>query len=343
MSKELKIENQLDSHLKQVKVGETAAPIEISTEKIRINKELICVDDVEIEGGFNVNSRVIKFPDLIDIQTSEALGGIGLTCQMLSVLGASWAGSDGDAFNNDAVLALFASPSYDARIQFLHTAAIKWNIGVDGSDSDKFIFNSGTGTLGSNAKLTLETDGDLTTTGDVSIAAAKGLYFDGGGDTYIYEAATDNLRLVVGGDVIMHISEQGNDGNQVYFQDASVGFTQKEPSYNSVTTNVDFRHSNKQNLTFGAGNITNLRLFFPSMSGNFTLLIKQDGTGSRTVTNYKVYEFDESLADGEAAVKWAGGSAPTLTTDANHVDILSFYWDADNEICYGVATLDFQF
>ena len=54
-------------------------------------------------------------------------------------------------------------------------------------------------------------------------------------------------------------------------------------------------------------------------------------------------EEDESAADGENAVKWAGGSAPTLTTDANHVDILSFYYDADNEIAYGVATLDFQF
>ena len=79
------------------------------------------------------------------------------------------------------------------------------------------------------------------------------------------------------------------------------------------------------------------------MSGNFVLLVKQDGTGSRTITNYKAREFDESAADGSAGVVWAGGSAPTLTTDANHVDILSFYWDADNEIAYGVATLDFQF
>ena len=73
------------------------------------------------------------------------------------------------------------------------------------------------------------------------------------------------------------------------------------------------------------------------------MLLKQNGSGSNTVTNWKVYESDESSADGSAGVKWAGGSAPTLTTDANHVDIISFYWDADNEIAYGVATLDFQF
>jgi len=54
-------------------------------------------------------------------------------------------------------------------------------------------------------------------------------------------------------------------------------------------------------------------------------------------------EFDESEADGSSTIKFAGGSNPTLTTDANHVDIISFYWDATHEIAYGVATLDFQF
>ena len=52
---------------------------------------------------------------------------------------------------------------------------------------------------------------------------------------------------------------------------------------------------------------------------------------------------NSDAASGSATVKFAGGSNPTLTTDANHVDILSFFWDADNAICYGVATLDFQF
>ena len=123
----------------------------------------------------------------------------------------------------------------------------------------------------------------------------------------------------------------------------SAGFTQLEPTYNASVTVVDFRHSNKQNLTFGAGNITSIAMYFPLVSGNFQLLLKQDGTGSRTITNYKIYEFDETLADGSGILVFAGGSNPTLTTDANHVDIISIYWDADNEIAYGVATLDFQF
>ena len=180
------------------------------------------------------------------------------------------------------------------------------------------------------------------TSAHVKIDSGKNLYIDGGGDTYIREHAADSVRYIVGGDNLITMNEQGDDGNQVYFNNASAGFQQLEPTYDATDTLVDFRHSNKQFVTFGAGNITNLNLYFPAMSGNFVVLLKQDNSGSRTITNYKVREFDESLADGESAVKFAGGSNPTLTTDANHVDILSFYWDNDSECAYGVATLDFQ-
>ena len=218
----------------------------------------------------------------------------------------------------------------------------RFAIAVTGNGATTLSTTDNDGALG---HLTLEPNGDLLFKGcDVKMNAAKNLYLDGGVDTFIREHSDDYVRYTVGGDVMVTMGENGADGNQVIFADASVGFTQLEPSYDAVSTTVDFRLSNKQFLTFGSGNIGHMLLYFPPMSGNFVLLIKQDGTGSRTVTGqWKVYEFDESVADGEAAVKWAGGSAPTLTTDANHVDILSFYWDADNEIAYGVATLDFQF
>ena len=134
-----------------------------------------------------------------------------------------------------------------------------------------------------------------------------------------------------------------SDGH-VEFDGCAVGFDLETPTYNASDTDVDFTDGNKQFVTFGAGNITDLNLIFPDVSGNFVLLLKQDGTGSRTVTNYKAWDLVNSdAADGSATVKFAGGSNPTLTTDANHVDIISFFWDADNEIAYGVASLDFQF
>ena len=54
---------------------------------------------------------------------------------------------------------------------------------------------------------------------------------------------------------------------------------------------------------------------------SFILLLKQDGTGSRTVT--------------WSTVKWAGGTAPTITSTASRQDILSFFADGTN--WYGVV------
>ena len=49
-----------------------------------------------------------------------------------------------------------------------------------------------------------------------------------------------------------------------------------------------------------------------------TIMLVQDGTGSRTVT-------------WDSGYKWAGGSAPTLTTAANAVDIFRFWCDGSNQ------------
>jgi len=49
---------------------------------------------------------------------------------------------------------------------------------------------------------------------------------------------------------------------------------------------------------------------------SFIMFLKQDGTGSRTVT--------------WSTVKWAGGTAPTITSTASRQDILSFFADSSN-------------
>jgi len=194
------------------------------------------------------------------------------------------------------------------------------------------------------AHLTLDPDGDLIVSGaDVKIDATQKLYLDGGGNTYISESTGDAITFTVGGLDMLTLAETVV-GDYAKF-DCGVGFDQKEPTYDATDTNVLFDSGNKQFLTFGSGNIADLNLHFPSVSGNYTLLLKQDGTGSRTVAadGWLVFDQGAGTAAGSSTVKWAGGSPPTLTTDANHVDILSFYWDSDNEIAYGVATLDFQF
>lgn len=142
-------------------------------------------------------------------------------------------------------------------------------------------------------------------------------------------APTDSLSKSAGGTM----------GADINMADNAIGFTQFEPTYNSSDTEVHFDdYGNKAFATFGAGNITDLNLYFPDFSCNCVLLLKQDTTGSRTVTNFKTFD----QADGnQSTVQFAGGSNPTLTTAANKIDIISFYWDNDNHKAYGTITKNF--
>ena len=195
-----------------------------------------------------------------------------------------------------------------------------------------------TGDLEVTGEFNIDNSGDinLDAGGDVNIPADIGLTF--GDDGEKIEGDGSNLTIASSG--ILNISASTN----VNFQTSAVGFNIVTPTYDASDTDVDFTAGNKQFVTFGSGNIEDLNLIFSKVSGNFLLMLKQDGTGSRTVTNYKVWDrTDENAAGGSATVKFAGVSNPTLTTDANHVDIISFFYDGTNEIAYGVASLDFQF
>tara|TARA_R110000803_G_scaffold181350_1_gene243739 strand:- start:200 stop:985 length:786 start_codon:yes stop_codon:yes gene_type:complete len=60
---------------------------------------------------------------------------------------------------------------------------------------------------------------------------------------------------------------------------------------------------------------------------SYNLLVAQDGTGSRTLTFGTIF-------------KWAGGTAPTLSTGANAVDIFTFIYDGTN--LYGSVLQNFS-
>ena len=153
------------------------------------------------------------------------------------------------------------------------------------------------------------------------------------------------MQLVVGGDVMMQLTEGGGDGNHATFRTTtSVGFTRLEATFSQTLiigsggtddTDINFRASNKYRLEM-TGDIANMNLIFPQSSGNFLLVCTTNG--DHDVAAWKVYESDETPAT-TPAVLWAGGSVPAFTD--NGVDIVSFYWDATEQQAYGVASLAF--
>ena len=97
---------------------------------------------------------------------------------------------------------------------------------------------------------------------------------------------------------------------------------------NSVTAGtvaIDWNIGQKQNLSItGTGNTIN----FTNPLGicNLTLRVIQT-LGIGVVGTW------------DSDIKWAGGSAPTLSTGNGEIDIISFYFDGTNY--FGVASLDF--
>ena len=255
---------------------------------------------------------------------------------------------------DDAGVDITGTLSTTGIVTITSAAIAKFKIAYDGSNyavfntnasGDLKISTTGAGTTDSDITLDADGDiileaagGDITADADIKLAATKKVYLDGGTDTYIFEFADDHVRFMLGDNNVLALTESST-GNVVSFNDSAAGWVQNEPTYNASDTEVNFHtRGNKQFLTFGAGNITDLNLNFPNLSCNCILLIKQDGSGSRAITNYKTFD---QAGGNEATVLFAGGSNPTLTTTANKVDILSFYWDNDNHVAYGTATHNF--
>ena len=118
------------------------------------------------------------------------------------------------------------------------------------------------------------------------------------------------------------------------------------------STDIDFRLGNKYELylTDDMGGTDLLNLIFPAVSGNFILVLIHDPGGGYTIheDSWLAYASDGSLADNTLAenvtdglVRWAGGSAPTLSSNGRDIDVVSIYWDADNQTALAVASLDF--
>ena len=148
----------------------------------------------------------------------------------------------------------------------------------------------------------------------------------------VTNSATGNAPVIsaTGGDTNIDLKLDPKGSGKVV-PDASVNFgaftayfTETDNGNSGTADTIDWTLSNKQKSTL-TGNCT---FTFTAPPGPCNLILKlvQDATGSRTVT-------------WPAAVKWSGGTAPTLTTTASKIDIISFYYDGTNY--YGQSALNF--
>lgn len=204
----------------------------------------------------------------------------------------------------------------------------------------------GTGVVsigGTNAQL--DVGGLLDVTGNIKIANTNG-WIDGNdnevlvvdqtasavNEITIANAATGNAPALsaTGGDTNIDLSLSGKGTGGVIVTDLQVTGHIYQDSIvdngNSGTADtIDWGAGNIQKSTL-TGNCT-YTFTAPDGVGRFSMQVIQDATGSRTVT-------------WPASVRWPGGTAPTLSTAANAVDIITFQYDGTNYD--GVESLNFS-
>lgn len=105
----------------------------------------------------------------------------------------------------------------------------------------------------------------------------------------------------------------------------SIWFTLQTATGDGTTT-INWKLGNKFKFTFGAFNET-FTFTAPSKTWAFQIIMVQDSTGSRTATR-------------PATVKRPGWTAPTLSTAASSVDIISMIYDGTNY--YATSSLNFS-
>ena len=309
---------------------------------------------LSIDGNANLtlsNNRKVVFGD-----AGEYIAGDGTDLDIVSSNDAT-IDADGDIIL-DANGGQVSIKDNGANHFLFDCDSTRFRIYDDTNSSDHFTISVGAEGVTTMATIDADTavghlnivpDGDLIlnpASHKTIINATDGLYFDGGGDTYIAEASPDLLMFRVGDAQLMNLRENGDEGNNVYFKNASAGFTLASGTFSDDSiigsggtddTHIDFRSTNKVSLAL-TNDITNLNLIFPPVSGNFLLILTYDG--DHDITNWKVYESDASAATGDADVLWAGGAAPVLTDSGS--DIVSFFWNNAGQKCYGVASLSFS-
>ena len=129
-----------------------------------------------------------------------------------------------------------------------------------------------------------------------------------------------NSSVTLGNTSVSLGSTASNVGNLTLINTTVTNYTETPFTANSSTAiTLALTNGTFQIVTL-TGNAT-ITMPTATSGKSFLLLLKQDGTGGRTVT--------------WSTVKWPGGTAPTITSAASKQDIFSFFADGTN--WYGVT------
>lgn len=129
-------------------------------------------------------------------------------------------------------------------------------------------------------------------------------------------AKGDGVVRVAVGSLIISLGDLDLLAGSLAINDGHAHFgTEQAVTSSAGTATVDWTNSNKQKLTLSE-NVSTLNFTAPGGAASLTLRIIQDTT-ARTIA-------------WPAAVKWPGGTAPTLSTGSGDIDLITFYFDGTN-------------
>ena len=151
------------------------------------------------------------------------------------------------------------------------------------------------------------------------MAQVKDLYAGTSGDTISIAGGGTGAGTLAGASIVTYTGTETLT-NKTLTNPTVTNYVETPYSANSSTAiTLALTNGTVQIITL-TGNAT-ITMPTATSGKSFIMYLKQDATGSRTVT--------------WSTVKWAGGTAPTITSTASRQDILSFFADGTN--WYGVV------
>lgn len=182
----------------------------------------------------------------------------------------------------------------------------------------------GSGTAGSGAFTTISATG--VTTLAAGTLGAPALTTSGDTNTGMFFPAADTIALVEGGVEVIRINSSANVGIGTSSPGAKLavvgtGYSPAITLTDGATLNWDTSLGQVAQVTLG-GNRTFAAPTNLVNGGFYSLLIIQDGTGSRTISWNAVFDF-------------TGGTAPTLSTAAGAKDLITWRSDGTNMLEVG--------